>query len=56
VALLFCVKCFLPVIMPFVFNFLLSNDSNRAEFISEYSASDPLVIFMFSSKAQFMNS
>jgi hypothetical protein len=38
------------------FQFLLSNDSNRAEFIGEYSASDPLVIFMFSSKAQFMNS
>jgi hypothetical protein len=40
-----------PVIFSLVLNFLLSNDSNRAEFIGEYSASDPLVIFMFSSKA-----
>jgi hypothetical protein len=56
VAFLFCVKCFLLVIMPFVFNFLLSNDSNRVEFIGEYFASDPLVIFMFSSKAHFMTS
>jgi hypothetical protein len=43
-------KCF-PVLFPLVFQFSLSNDSNRVEFISGYSASDYLLIFMFSAKA-----
>jgi hypothetical protein len=29
------------------FQFLLSEDSNREEFIAKYSASDLLIIFMF---------
>jgi hypothetical protein len=49
VAFPFFVKCF-PVIILLVFNFLLSEDSNRAEFIGKYSASDLVIIFMFSSK------
>jgi hypothetical protein len=36
-----------PVIISFVFNFSLSEDSNRAEFIVKYSASDLVIIFMF---------
>jgi hypothetical protein len=36
-----------PVIISFVFNFSLSEDSNREEFIVKYSASDLVIIFMF---------
>jgi hypothetical protein len=36
-----------PVIILFVFNFSLSEDSNREEFIVKYYASDLVIIFMF---------
>jgi hypothetical protein len=42
----FSIECF-PIIISFVFNFSLSEDSNRAEFIVKYSTSDLVVIFLF---------
>jgi hypothetical protein len=46
VAFPFFVNRFL-VIISFVFNFSLSEDSNREEFIVKYSPSDLVIIFMF---------
>ena len=46
VAFPFSVECF-PVIISFVFNFSLSEDSNREKFIMKYSVSDLVIIFMF---------
>jgi hypothetical protein len=42
---------FFPVVFPFVFSSYYQKESNRAEFISRYSASELLMIFMFSAKA-----